>query len=100
MCIRDRTKLENFLLEQDKKSALIHYLEEFVIAIIGIAIFLGLLWYSNFNFSVRILSLWIFLFNGILFTFWLWKSDAKNWEKAIAALYFILVEIIILLGGK
>tara|TARA_B100001750_G_scaffold46786_1_gene35026 strand:+ start:715 stop:990 length:276 start_codon:yes stop_codon:yes gene_type:complete len=73
-------------LEQDKKSALIHYLEEFVIAIIGIAIFLGLLWYSNFNFSVRILSLWIFLFNGILFTFWLWKSDAKNWEKAIAAL--------------
>ena len=85
---------------QDKKSALIHYLEEFVIAIIGIAIFLGLLWYSDFNFSVRILSLWIFLFNGILFTFWLWKSDAKNWEKAIAALYFILVEIIILLGGK
>ena len=87
-------------MEQDKKSALIHYLEEFVIAIIGIAIFLGLLWYSNFNFSVRILSLWIFLFNGILFTYWLWKSDAKNWEKAIAALYFILVEIIILLGGK
>ncbi len=87
-------------MEQDKKSALIHYLEEFVIAIIGMAIFLGLLWYSNFNFSVRILSLWIFLFNGILFTFWLWKSDAKNWEKAIAALYFILVEIIILLGGK
>ena len=87
-------------MEQDKKSALIHYLQEFVIAIIGIAIFLGLLWYSNFNFSVKILSLWIFLFNGILFTFWLWKSDAKNWEKAIAALYFILVEIIILLGGK
>ena len=87
-------------MEQDKKPALIHYLEEFVIAIIGIAIFLGLLWYSNFNFSVRILSLWIFLFNGILFTFWLWKSDAKNWEKAVAALYFILVEIIILLGGK
>ena len=87
-------------MEQDKKSALIHYLEEFVIAIIGIAIFLGLLWYSNFNFSVRILSLWIFLFNGILFTFWLWKSDAKNWEKAVAVLYFILVEIIILLGGK
>ena len=87
-------------MEQDKKSALIHYLEEFVIAIIGIAIFLGLLWYSNFNFSVRILSLWIFLFNGILFTFWLWKSDAKNWEKVVAALYFILVEIIILLGGK
>ena len=87
-------------MEQDKKSALIHYLEEFVIAIIGIAIFLGLLWYSNFHFSVRILSLWIFLFNGILFTFWLWKSDAKNWEMAVAALYFILVEIIIFLGGN
>ena len=87
-------------MEQDKKTVLIHYIEKSIIAIIGIAIFLGLLWYSNFNFSVRILSLWIFLFNGILFTFWLWKSDAKNWEKAIAALYFILVEIIILLGGK
>ena len=87
-------------MEQDKKTVLIHYLEDSVIAIIGIAIFLGLLWYSDFNFSVRILSLWIFLFNGILFTFWLWKSDAKNWEKVVAALYFILVEIIILLGGK
>ena len=92
--------MENFILEQDKETALIHYLEESVIAIIGIAIFLGLLWYSDFNFSVRILSLWIFLFNGILFTFWLWKSDTKNWEKTVAALYFILVEIIILLGGK
>ena len=87
-------------MEQDKKTALIHYLDESVIARFGIAILLGLLWYSDFNFSVRILSLWIFLFNGILFTFWLWKSDAKNWEKAVAALYFILVEIIILLGGK
>jgi len=92
--------LENFILEQDKKTALIHYIEEFVIAIIGIAIFLGLLWYSDFNISVRVLSLWIFLFNGILFTFWLWKSNTKNWEKAVVGLYFILVEIIILLGGK
>lgn len=92
--------MENFILEQDKKTALIHYIEESVIAIIGIAIFLGLLWYSDFNISVRVLSLWIFLFNGILFTFWLWKSDAKNWEKAVVGLYFILVEIIILLGGK
>ena len=92
--------MENFILEQDKKTALIHYIEEFVIAIIGIAIFLGLLWYSDFNISVRVLSLWIFLFNGILFTFWLWKSNTKNWEKAAVGLYFILVEIIILLGGK
>ena len=92
--------MENFILEQDKKTALIHYIEEFVIAIIGIAIFLGLLWYSDFNISVRVLSLWIFLFNGILFTFWLWKSNTKNWEKAVVGLYFILVEIIILLGGK
>ena len=92
--------MENFILEQDKKTALIHYLEESVIAIIGIAIFLSLLWYSEFNISVRVLSLWIFLFNGILFTFWLWKSNTKNWEKAVVGLYFILVEIIILLGGK
>ena len=91
--------MENFILEQDNKTALIHYLEESVIVIIGIAIFLGLLWYSDFNISVRVLSLWIFLFNGILFTFWLWKSDTKNWEKAVVGLYFILVEIIILLGG-
>ena len=87
-------------MEQDKKRVLIHYLEEFVISLIGIIIFLGLLWYVDFNFSLRILSMWIFLFNGILFTFWLWKSDTKNWEKTVAALYFILVEIIILLGGK
>ena len=87
-------------MEQDKKTALIHYIEESVIAIIGIVIFLGLLWYSDFNISVRVLSLWIFLFNGILFTFWLWKSNTKNWEKAVVGLYFILVEIIILLGGK
>ena len=87
-------------MEQDKKTALIHYIEESVIAIIGIAIFLGLLWYSDFNISVRVLSLWIFLFNGILFTFWLWKSNTKNWEKAVVGLYFILVEIIILLDGK
>ena len=87
-------------MEQDKKTALIHYIEESVIAIIGIAIFLGLLWYSDFNISVRVLSLWIFLFNGILFTFWLWKSNTKNWEKSVVGLYFILVEIIILLGGK
>ena len=87
-------------MEKDKKIALIHYIEESVIAIIGIAIFLGLLWYSDFNISVRVLSLWIFLFNGILFTFWLWKSNTKNWEKTVVGLYFILVEIIILLGGK
>ena len=87
-------------MEQDKKTALIHYLEESVIAIIGIAIFLSLLWYGEFNISVRVLSLWIFLFNGILFTFWLWKSNTKNWEKSVVGLYFILVEIIILLGGK
>ena len=87
-------------MEQDKKTVLIHYLEESVIAIIGIAIFLGLLWYNDFNYSVKVLSLWIFLFNGILFTFWLWKSNTKNWEKAVVGLYFILVEIIILLGGK
>ena len=87
-------------MEQDKKTALIHYIEESVIAIIEIAIFLGLLWYSDFIISVRVLSLWIFLFNGILFTFWLWKSNTKNWEKAVVGLYFILVEIIILLDGK
>ena len=87
-------------MEQDKKTALIHYLEESVIAIIGITIFLSLLWYSEFNISVRVLSLWIFLFNGILFTFWIWKSNTKNWEKSVVGLYFILVEIIILLGGK
>jgi hypothetical protein len=92
--------LENFKLEQNNKITLIHYIKEFVIAIIGIAILLGLLWYGDFNFGVRVLSIWIFLFNGVLFTFWLWKSDAKNWEKTIAGLYFLLIEIIILLGGK
>ena len=87
-------------MKQNKKITLIHYLEEFVILLIGLSILLGLLWYSDFNFSVRVLSIWIFLFNGILFTYWLWKGYARNWEKGVAGLYFILVEIIILLGGK
>ncbi len=92
--------MEIIKLKHNKKITLIHYLEEFVILLIGLSILLGLLWYSDFNFSVRVLSIWIFLFNGILFTYWLWKSDARNWEKGVTGLYFILVEIIILLGGK
>ena len=87
-------------MEQNKKRALIHYLEELFIILIGITIFIGLLWYNEFQFSLRIISLWVFLFNGIIFSYWLWKSDAKSWEKVATGLYFLLVEIIILLSSK
>ena len=92
--------MEHFILEQHKKRALIHYLEELLIILIGITIFIGLLWYNEFQFSLRIVSLWVFLFNGIIFSYWLWKSDAKSWEKAATGLYFLLVELIILLSSK
>ena len=29
------------------------------------------------------------------FYYWLWKNDAKVWEKAIVGSYFLLIEIII-----
>ena len=82
-------------MDENKRSIIIHYLTEFILIGIGIGILFVLLFIKDFNFSWNIASLWVFLYNGILFTYWLWKNDAKAWEKAIVGSYFLLIEIII-----
>jgi len=34
-------------------------------------------------------------FQWCSFTYWVWKNKTKVWEKSIAGIYFILIEIII-----
>ena len=82
-------------MDENQKSILIHYLTEFIIASIGLGILVVILWFQDFQISMALLSIWIFLFNGVLFSYWLWKSQAKSWEKIIIGIYFILIEIII-----
>ena len=82
-------------MDEEKKSILIHYLTEFILFVIGIGILFLILFIRNFQFSWSIISLWVFLYNGILFTYWLWKNNSRLWEKIIIGIYFILLEIII-----
>ncbi len=82
-------------MNNDKKALIVHYLTEFVLLSIGFAIFIVILYLNEFHFSFSIISIWVFLYNGVLFTFWLWKNDAKLWEKSIACVYFAIIEIII-----
>ena len=82
-------------MDEEKKSVLIHYLTEFILFTIGIGILFLILFIRDFQFSWGVSSLWVFLYNGILFTYWLWINKSKMWEKVIMGLYFILVEIII-----
>ena len=82
-------------MDENKKSLLIHYITEFILGSIGIGIFVILLYFNEFDLSLNIVSLWVFLYNGILFTYWIWKSDAKIWEKSIAGIYLLIIEIII-----
>ena len=82
-------------MDEEKKSVLIHYLTEFILFTIGLGILFLILFLRDFQFSWGLASLWIFLYNGILFTYWLWITKSKIWEKVIMGLYFILVEIII-----
>ncbi len=82
-------------MDEDKKSVLIHYLTEFILFSIGLGILFLILFIREFQFSWGVGSLWVFLYNGILFTYWLWINNSKTWEKVIVGLYFILVEIII-----
>ena len=82
-------------MDDKKKSLLIHFLTEFILIGIGIGILVILLFIKDFQFSWNIASLWVFLYNGILFTYWLWKNDSKLWEKSIIGAYFVLIEIII-----
>ena len=79
-------------MDEEKKSVLIHYVTEFILFAIGFGILFLILFIRDFQFSWGIASLWVFLYNGILFTYWLWIN---MWEKVIVGFYFILVEIII-----
>ena len=82
-------------MNENQKSLVVHYLTEFTIGSIGLGILAILLWFREFQISFQLFSAWIFIFNGILFAYWGWKSETKVWEKSIAGIYFILIEIII-----
>ena len=82
-------------MDEEKKSVLIHYLTEFILFTIGLGILFLILFIRDFQFSWGVASLWVFLYNGILFTYWLSINNSKMWERVIVSLYFILVEIII-----
>tara|TARA_B100001123_G_scaffold437476_1_gene569772 strand:+ start:9126 stop:9389 length:264 start_codon:yes stop_codon:yes gene_type:complete len=87
-------------LNQNQKLLWVNYIKEFILSFIGLAILAGLFWYYKFELTIRLLSIWVFIFNGVLMGFWIWKSNSKSWEKGVVVLYFILMEIIILLGGR
>ena len=80
-------------MDENQKSLVVHYLTEFIIGSIGLGILTVLLWFREFEISLQLFSAWIF--NGVLFAYWVWKSETKVWEKSIAGIYFILIEIII-----
>ena len=82
-------------MNENQKSLVVHYLTEFTIGSIGLGILAILLWFREFQISFQLFSAWIFIFNGVLFAYWVWKSETKVWEKSIAGIYFILIEIII-----
>ena len=80
-------------MDENQKSLVVHYLTEFIIGSIGLGILAVFLWFREFQISLQLFSAWIF--NGVLFAYWVWKSETKVWEKSIAGIYFILIEIII-----
>jgi len=82
-------------MDENKKLLIIHYLTEFILFFISIGILIVLLTLKDFKFSWILIPQWVFLFNGVLFTFWLWKDKSQIWEKTIAGIYFLLVQIII-----
>ena len=81
-------------MDENKKSLLIHYITEFILGSIGIGIFVILLYFNEFDLSLNIVSLWVFLYNGILFTYWIWKSDAKIWEKLLLVVTCSLLRLL------
>jgi hypothetical protein len=74
-------------MDIEKKKAIIHDLTEFVIATVGVIVFLILMWFKEFNLSYTLTFTWIFLFNTLLLFYWLWKSNYKFWEKSFVILY-------------
>ena len=77
-------------MDENQKSLVVHYLTEFIIGSIGLGILAVLLWLRKVEISLQLFSAWIFIFNGVLFANWVWKSETKVWEKSIAGIYFIL----------
>jgi|SaaInlV_125m_DNA_1040241.scaffolds.fasta_scaffold41037_3 hypothetical protein len=74
-------------MDIEKKKAIIHDLTEFVIATVGVIVFLILMWFKEFNLSYTLTFTWIFLFNTLLLFYWLWKRNYKFWEKSFVILY-------------
>ena len=83
-------------MNKNKKSIFLYYLTEFALVSLGIGLLAILLWTNQFQLSLELLSLWVFFFNAVLFSFWIWKSQVKLFEKIIASIYCLLIEIIIL----
>ncbi len=83
-------------MDENKKSIILHFLTEFLLFSIGIGILIILLWINQFKWSLSILSLWVFFLNAVLFSYWIWKSKVKIWEKSIVGIYFFLIEFIII----
>ena len=82
-------------MDEEKRSVLIHYITKFIPFTIGLGVLFLILFMRNFQFSLGVASLWIFMYKGILFTYWLWINNSKVWEKGIVGLYFIIVKITI-----
>ena len=76
-------------MDENKRSLLIHYVTEFILGSIGVGIFVILLYMNQFNFSLNIISLWVFIYNGVLFAYWIWKSDAKIWENLLQVFTYL-----------
>jgi hypothetical protein len=74
-------------MDIEKKKAIIHDLTEFVIATVGVIVFLILMCFKEFNLSYNLNFNWIFLFNTLLLFYWLWKRNSKFWEKSFVILY-------------
>ena len=74
-------------MDIEKKKSIIHDLTEFVIATVGVIVFLILMWFKEFNLSYTLTFTWIFLFNTLLLFYWLWKRNYKFWEKSFVILY-------------
>ena len=71
-------------MDENQKSLVVHYLIEFIFGSIGLGILAVLLWFREFEISFQIFSAWIFIFNSVLFAYWVWESETKVWKKSIA----------------
>ena len=56
-------------MDQNQKLLWVHYIKEFILSLIGLAILTELFWYYKFELTIRLLSIWVFIFNGVLMGF-------------------------------